>query len=79
VHRQSSGTYHHSRLLKQKSNSVHLRKELKADQHKKIPDGGEDDELIIVVGPPLRYLRRLDDVTVHDIIVIERARHVEYR
>jgi hypothetical protein len=37
VHRQSSGTYHHTRLLKQKSNCVCLRRELKANQHKKLP------------------------------------------
>ena len=79
VHRQSSGTYHHTRLLKQKSNRVCLLKELKADQYKKLLDGGEDDELIIVVGPPLCYLRRRDDAIVHDIVVVERARHIEYR
>jgi hypothetical protein len=78
VHRQSSGTYHHTRLLKQKSNCVCLRRELKADQHKKLPDGGEDDELIIAVGPPLRHLQRRDDAIVHDIVVVERARHVKY-
>jgi hypothetical protein len=55
VHHQSSGTYHHTRLLQQKSNCVCLRRELKADQHKKLPDDGEDDRLIIVVGPPLRH------------------------
>jgi hypothetical protein len=42
-------------------------------------DGGEDDEVIIAVGPPLRHLRHRDDATVHDIVVVERARHGEYR
>jgi hypothetical protein len=46
---------------------------------KSYPDGGEDDKLIIVVGHPLRHLRRRDDATVHDIVVVERARHGEYR
>jgi hypothetical protein len=46
---------------------------------KSYPDGGEDDELIIAVGPPLHHLRRQDDTTVHDIVVVERARHGEYR
>jgi hypothetical protein len=55
------------------------KQELKADQHKSYPDGGEDDELIIAVGPPLRHLRRRDDTTIHDIIVVERARHGKYR
>jgi hypothetical protein len=45
---------------------------------KSYPDGGKDDELIIAVGPPLRHLRRRDDATVHDIVVIERAQHGEY-
>jgi hypothetical protein len=79
VHRQSSGTHHHTRLLKQKSKCVCLRRELKAGQHKSYPDGDEDDELIIAVGPPLRHLQRRDDATIHDIIVVERERHGEYR
>jgi hypothetical protein len=60
-------------LAQTKKKCVCLRKELKADQHKSYPDGGEDDELIIAVGPPLRHLRRRDDTTVHDIVVVERA------
>jgi hypothetical protein len=56
----------------------HLRRELKASRHKSYPNGGEDDELVIVVGPPLRYLWRQDDATVLDIVVVERARHTEY-
>jgi hypothetical protein len=57
---------------------VCLRRELKASQHKSYPNGGEDDELIIVVGPPLRHLLRQDDVTVLDIVVVERAQRTEY-
>jgi hypothetical protein len=37
--------------------SVCLRRELKAGRHKSYSDGGEDDELVIDVGPPLRHLR----------------------
>jgi hypothetical protein len=58
---------------------VCLRRELKAGRHKIYPDGGEDDELVIAVGPPLCHLRRRDDVTVLNIVVIERARHDEFR
>jgi hypothetical protein len=43
------------------------------------PNGGEDDELVTVVDPPLCLLRRQDDATILDIVVIERARHDEYR
>jgi hypothetical protein len=57
---------------------VCLRRELKASQHKSYPNGGEDDELVIIVGPPLRHLLRQDDATVLDIVVVERARHTEY-
>jgi hypothetical protein len=55
-----------------------LRRELKTSRHKSYPNGGEDDELVIVVGPPLRYLWRQDDATVLDIVVVERVRHTEY-
>jgi hypothetical protein len=58
---------------------VCLRRELKAGRHKSYPDGGEDDELVIVVDPPLRHLWRHDDATILDIVVVERARHDEYR
>jgi hypothetical protein len=57
---------------------VCLRRELKARQHKSYPNGGEDDELVIVVGPRLRHLWRQYDATVLDIVVVERARHTEY-
>jgi hypothetical protein len=56
VYSQSSGTHHHTRLLKQKGKCVCLRRELKAGRHKSYLDDGEDDELIIVVGPSLRHL-----------------------
>jgi hypothetical protein len=52
---------------------VCLRRELKASRHKSYPNGGEDDELVIIVGPPLRHLWCQDDVTVLDIVVVERA------
>jgi hypothetical protein len=67
------------RLLKQKGKCVCLQRELKAGRHKSYPDGGEDDELVIAVGTPLRHLRRRDDATVLDIVVVERARHSEYQ
>jgi hypothetical protein len=58
---------------------VCLRRKLKAGQHKSYPDGGEDDELVTVVDPPLRHLRRQDDTTVPNKVVVERARYDEYR
>jgi hypothetical protein len=58
---------------------VCLRRELKAGRQKSYPDGGEDDELVTVVDPPLRHLRRQNDATILDIVVAERARHDEYR
>jgi hypothetical protein len=79
VYRQSLGTHHHTRLLKQKGKCVCFRRELKVGPHKNYPDGDEDDELVIVVGPPLRHLRRQDDATVLDIVVVECARHGESR
>jgi hypothetical protein len=66
------------RFCLNKKASVCLRREIKASRHKSYPNGGEDDELIIVVGPPLRHLWRQDDATVLDIVVVERARHTEY-
>jgi hypothetical protein len=66
-------------LLKQKGKCACLRRELKAGRHKSYPDGGEDDELVVIVGPSLSHLQRRDDATVLDIVVIERARHGEYR
>jgi hypothetical protein len=79
VHRQSSGTHHHTRLLKQKGKCVCLRRELKACRHKSYSDGSEDDKLVIAIGPPLCRLRRRDDATVLDIVVAEHARHRESR
>jgi hypothetical protein len=73
VHRQSSGTYHHTRLLKQKKQLCVFAKRIKGKPaQKNYPDDREDDELIIAVGPPLRHLRCRDDNTVHDIVVVER-------
>jgi hypothetical protein len=51
---------------------VCLQRELKAGWHKSYPDGGEDDELVTVVDPPLRQLRRQDDTTILDIVVVDR-------
>jgi hypothetical protein len=50
-----------------------LRRELKAGRYKSYPDGDEDDELVIIAGPPLRHLRRQDDATILDIVVVEHA------
>jgi hypothetical protein len=36
-------------------------------------------KLVIAVGPPLRHLRRRDDATVFDIVVVEHERHGESR
>jgi hypothetical protein len=58
---------------------VYLRRELNASRHKSYPNGGKDDELVIVVGPPLRHLWHQDDAKVLDIVVVERARLTEYR
>jgi hypothetical protein len=66
------------RFCLNKKASVCLRRELKASLHKTYPNGGEDDELVIIVGPPLHHLWRQDDATVLDIVVVERARHTEY-
>jgi hypothetical protein len=57
---------------------VCLRRELKTSQHKSYPNGGKDDELVIVVDLSLRPLWRQDDATVIDIVVVECARHTEY-
>jgi hypothetical protein len=69
--------HHHTRLLKRAS--VCLRKELKSGRHKSYSDGSDDDKLVIAADPLLRSLRRRDDVTVLDIVVVERARHGESR
>jgi hypothetical protein len=44
-----------------------------------VVDGGEDDELVTVIDPPLRHLQRQDDVTILDIVVVKRARHDEFQ
>jgi hypothetical protein len=66
-------------ILKQKGKCVCLRRELKAGRHKSYPDSGEDDELVIAISPLMCHLWRRDDTTTFDIVVIERARHGEYR
>jgi hypothetical protein len=71
--------HRHTLLLKQKGKCVCLRRELKAVRHKSYPNGGEDDELVTVVDPPLCHLRHQDDTTVLDIVVVELARYDEYR
>jgi hypothetical protein len=53
-------------------------KKIKGKPTQKLPNGGDDDELVIVVGPPLRRLWRQYDATVLDIVVVEHARHTEY-
>jgi hypothetical protein len=54
-------------------------KRIKGKSAQKLPNGGEDDDLVIIVGPPLCHLqRRQDDATVLDIVVVERARHTKY-
>jgi hypothetical protein len=78
VHRQPLITHHHTRLLKQKNKCV-FAKRIKGKLTQKLPDGGEDKELIIAVGPPLCHLWCRDDATVYDIVEVERARHGEYR
>jgi hypothetical protein len=60
-----------------KKTSVCLRREDKPSQ--KLLDSGEDGKRVIDVSPPLRHLRRRDDATILDIVVIERARYGEYR
>jgi hypothetical protein len=54
-------------------------KRIKGMPAQSYPDGGEDDELVTVVDPPLHHLQRHDDATILDIVVVECARHDEYR
>jgi hypothetical protein len=60
-------------LLKQKDKCVCLRRELNVGRHKNYPDGGENGELVIAVGPPPRHLRRRDDTIILYIVIVERA------
>jgi hypothetical protein len=48
-------------------------KRIKDRLAQKLPDGGEDDELVITVSHLLCHLQRRDDATVLDIVVVERA------
>jgi hypothetical protein len=43
---------------------------IKCRTTQKLPDGGEDDELVIDADPPLCHLRRRDDAIVLDIVVV---------
>jgi hypothetical protein len=76
VHCQSSGTHHYTRLLKQKRQVYVSAKRIKGRPAQKLPWRWQ---VVISVGPPLRHLRRQDDATYLDIVVVERARHGEYR
>jgi hypothetical protein len=53
------------RVCLNKKTSVCLRKELKAGRHKSYSNGGEDDELVNIVGPPLHHLRCRRILAVH--------------
>jgi hypothetical protein len=69
--------HHHTRLLKQKGKCVCVFvKRIKGRPAQKLPRRWR---VVIVVGPPLRHLRRRDDAIVLDILVVERARRGEYR
>jgi hypothetical protein len=76
VHCQSLGTHHHTRLLKQKRQVYVSAKRIKGRTAQKLPWRWQ---VVISVGPPLRYLWRQDDATYLDIVVVERAWHGEYR
>ena len=76
VHCQSSGTHHHTRLLKQKRQMHVFAKTIKGRPAQKLPRRWR---VVIVVSPPLRHLQRRDDATILDILVVEHARHGEYR
>jgi hypothetical protein len=65
--------------LNKKGKCVCLQRKLKASWHKSYPDGGEDDDLVIAIGPPLHHLRCRDDATILDIVVIERTQHGKYQ
>jgi hypothetical protein len=54
-------------------------KRIKGRLAQKLPDGSEDDELVIAAGPPVWHLWRRDDATVLDIVVFEHVRHGETR
>jgi hypothetical protein len=75
VHRQSSGTHHKTRLLKQKGKCVFV-KRIKGRPAQNLQRRWW---VVIAVGPPLRHLWHRNDITVFDIVVVERARHDEYR
>jgi hypothetical protein len=78
VHRQSSGTHHHKRLLKQKNKCVFAKiiKGRPAQQLSRWWWGWQTDHWC---RSSPRHLRRRDDATVHDIVVVERARHGKHQ
>jgi hypothetical protein len=78
VHHQSSGMYHHTRLLKQKGKCVCLRRELKTCRHKSYPTVARMTNWSLMSGPPLCHLRRQDTIVL-GIVVVERVQHGEYR
>jgi hypothetical protein len=61
--------------LNKKDKCMCLRRELKADQHKSYPDDGEWSLLSVI----LCVTSGQDDAIVLDIVIIEHARHGEYR
>jgi hypothetical protein len=61
--------------LNKKGKCMCLRKELKAGRHKSYPNDVEWSLLSVL----LCHLWRQDDATVLDIVVVERARHGDYR
>jgi hypothetical protein len=71
-------THHHTYLLKQNGKCV-FAKRIKGKTAQKLPDGGEDDELVIAVGAPLHHFWCRHDATILNIVVVERARYDEYR
>jgi hypothetical protein len=76
VHCQSSGTHHHTHLLKQKRQVYMFAKRIKGRSAQKLPRRWR---VVIAVSTPLRHLCCQYDAIVLDIVVIERARHGEYR
>jgi hypothetical protein len=69
VHRQSSDMHHHTRA------SVCLRRELKTDRHKSYPTMASGHCCrSSSTSHPAR-----DDTIILNIVVVERARHSEYR
>jgi hypothetical protein len=62
--------------LNKKKQAYVFAKKIKGRPAQKLPRRWR---VVIAVGPPLRNLWRQDDAIVLDIVVVERARHDEYR